>query len=195
MVAVLLIVLRPSPEEEEQAETDTGLPREFVPARIVRRVAATVVDVGLALIVASVVLGWVSGLDAGTAGSEYGWILLLMTLVIGWMLGLLSEGLLGRTPGKVLAGCWVAIVGSDGQGKGLSAPNDAQGPRAPGEREGASGTSDHGIGLGRAAVRNTLKWLIPFGLATALGPGGRHLGDVAAGTIVVERRSGDTEKG
>jgi hypothetical protein len=132
-----------------------------------RRVAASAFDVAIALAGVWVVTGAtppeVMDVLKLTPGGM-GVMGLVDVVVFGFVGGTVCEGVFGRTIGKVVAGCEVLPVA------------------------GRETVDRRGLGLGRAAIRNAVKWALPP--AAMLGlfePGGRHRGDVAGRTVVVER--------
>lgn len=132
-----------------------------------RRVAASAFDVAIALAGVWVVTGAtppevldVLKLTPGGMGVMG----LVDVVVFGFVGGTVCEGVFGRTIGKVVAGCEVLPVA------------------------GRETVDRRGLGLGRAAIRNAVKWALPpAALLGLFEPGGRHRGDVAGRTVVVER--------
>ncbi|MEN0019321.1 MAG: RDD family protein, partial [Planctomycetota bacterium] len=153
MVVLLTYLLRKPPDAFE-------LPRGVALAEPGRRFAASIVDWGLASLLASALLGMspiavftvigATVLPGGAAAIFVAWIFVLaMTTVF--------EGLLGWSPGKLLLGCRVVSVGAE--------------PRV--------------LGLRRAGARALFKWtIVPWAAAGLASSEGRHRGDVAAGAIV-----------
>ncbi len=164
-VIALLIVLGPG-------ETPIVLPEGASLAEPPRRLLATVVDVMIAVGVASVVFR-VPVFDLLTLrvifAGDGSWMALPATLGIGLAAGTLLEWLIGCTLGKAATGSRVVSV----------RPADAE--RAAGE-----GRSAARVHLWQALVRNVIKWVLPPVAALALlDPSGRHRGDVLSHSAVV----------
>lgn len=160
--AVLLFVVKVGDESGV-----LSLPPGVSLAATGRRVAASAVDVAAAVAGVWVVTGAspsevVDVLKLTPGGM--GVMGLVDLIVFGFVGGTLSEAVFGRTIGKAMAGCEVLPV------------------------VGTQTVDRRGLGLGRAAARNAVKWALPP--AAMLGlfePGGRHRGDVTGRTVVVER--------
>ena len=141
------------------------LPKHTSMAPPLRRLLAGLIDFGLGLAVA--------GALAGRGGwSEFEWWItpdgqwLMLTLLpcLSVICGI-SEGLSGRTLGKLALGIRVASV------RVQPGNLDAM-PSAP--------------GLWRGLLRNVIKWCLPpVGLIALLDPGGRHRADQFAMTAVI----------
>lgn len=132
-----------------------------------RRVAASAVDIAIALAGVWAVTGAtppeVMDVLKLTPGGM-GVMGLVDVVVFGFVGGTVCEGVFGRTIGKVVAGCEVLPVA------------------------GRETVDRRGLGLGRAAIRNAVKWALPpAALLGLFEPGGRHRGDVVGRTVVVER--------
>ncbi|MFG0285095.1 MAG: RDD family protein [Phycisphaerales bacterium JB039] len=97
------------------------------------------------------------------AGLRLDFAPLLWTIAAGWAMGSVCEWLLGRTPGKWLAGCAVVTVRpADKEARRLA-------PR-----------------LWQAMIRNAVKYpLAPIALLGLASPTLRHRGDSLAGTAVI----------
>jgi hypothetical protein len=176
MLAVVLIVLRPGGSSSDAAP----LPRGFGPADPGRRVAASLIDLVISAILASLLTGQsaLHILSVMAILTRPGVIdALLLTLLIGAGCSTVLEGLLGRTPGKLLLGLRVVR------------PVAAVGPG--GERLPVLGRP----GLWRAGLRNAVRWLAPpIAMGGLSGLDGRHRGDLAAGTMVVSRHAGSAKR-
>ncbi len=168
MVLVLLFVLRP-----EARRAEVSLPRGFALAEPGRRTVATLIDClpGLAvgLRVADVGPVGVEGLLALLAGRD-----LLVVLGVCGLVGLahaaVSEALFGRSLGKALTGSVVVV------------------PRLERNPDGTVQPVLVRPGFWRSVARNLVKWLVaPLAVVGLLSAGGRHLGDLLAGTLVVVR--------
>lgn len=160
--AVLLFVVRVG--DEESVPT---LPEGAALASIGRRALAGAIDLMLAASVVSVVSGasYASLIDVLRLTPQgYGVMGLVQITFVGFGMSTLGEAISGRTIGKVLAGCVVLpVVGQDAIDRS-------------------------GIGLGRAAMRNAVKWgLPPAAVLGVFETGGRHRGDMVGRTIVAER--------
>lgn len=168
--AVLLFVVR--------VGEDSGvltLPPGVSLAASGRRVAASAVDVVIALTGVWVVTGATppEAMDVlKLTPGGMGVMGLVDVVVFGFVGGTVCEGFFGRTIGKVVAGCEVLPV------------------------VGRESVDRRGLGLGRAAIRNAVKWALPpAALLGLFEPGGRHRGDVAGRTVVVERFEKDDREG
>jgi len=139
-----------------------------------RRISAALIDVGVALGAVWAVTGATPGavLDVLRITPEGLGVVGVIDLVMaGFVVSTLMEGVFGRTVGKVVAGCEVLAVVDR---------------RAVDRR---------GVGLGRAAIRNAVRWgLPPAALLGVFEPGGRHRGDAVARTIVVSRFEAEAEQ-
>ena len=160
--AVLLFVIRVG--EDPDVLT---LPQGAEIASASRRVAAGIIDLSVALGAVWAVTGAPPGavLDVLRITPEGMGVVGLIDLVAaGFAISTVMEGVFGRTVGKMLAGCEVLAVV---------------------ERK---AVDRRGVGLGRAAIRNAVRWgLPPAALLGVFEPGGRHRGDVVARTVVVSR--------
>jgi len=153
-LVVLLIVLRPAAEPSAVA-----LPRGTALASPSQRMFGGLID--LAIVIA--LTGMITGAGAGDfvvlirllePGHEPQLALLLGLGVVG---SAVCEWLWGRTPGKLLAGSWVASLPDGGR-----------------------------AGFGRCLIRNAVKWVAsPVAIAAAATPAGRHLGELWSRTAVV----------
>lgn len=165
--AVLLFVLK-----SEAADKAFHLPEGTVLAEAWRRGLATMIDLFVALVIASEV----QGVDMGEAMSLSGWItgkglpVLLLALGIACVTSTILEWMTGRSLGKMLAGCEVVDVSN--WANASDNEDESQEPRRP--------------TLARSAVRNVIKWAFPpVGMFMALDASGRHPGDVFGRTAVV----------
>ncbi len=168
--AVLLFVVRTG--------DDSGvlsMPRGVSLAATGRRVAAAGLDIALAFAGVWVVMGATPGqvIDVLRLTPEgMGVMGLVDVILFGFVGGTICEAIFGRTIGKVLAGCEVFPV------------------------VGREAIDRRGLGLRRAGMRNAVKWALPpAALLGLFEPGGRHRGDIAAGTVVVERFDIDKDGG
>ena len=175
MLAIVVFVLRP-----DSTALPASLPAGVTLAEPGRRVFAAMLDTALAVIVASQVTGvrpsallnvqvLMTQPDAMT--------LYLAAIGVGALLGALTEWVFGTTFGKAM--CGIDVVRP-----------------VFGRTSGGEVTLElRRVSLWRSIVRNVAKWVLPpvamSGLST---PDRRHRGDLAAGTIVVER-TGRTRKG
>jgi uncharacterized RDD family membrane protein YckC len=164
---VIVTVLRPP-------TAPVVLPKSTSLAPPLRRLFAGMIDFGLGLAVA--------GMLAGRGGwSELGWwitpdgqwlmltVLPCMSVICG-----LSEGLSGRTLGKLALGIRVSSIRV--QLGNLDSP-----PEPP--------------GVARGLLRNIIKWCLPpVGLIALLDPEGRHRADQFAMTAVVLPDDPDDEE-
>lgn len=160
--AVLLFVVRSGEDSGVLA-----MPPGVSLAAAGRRVAASAIDVAFAFTGVWVVSGATPGQVVDVlrlTPDGMGVMGLVEVVVFGFAAGTITEAAFGRTIGKVLTGCEaLPIVGKEAIDR-------------------------RGLGLRRAAMRNAVKWALPP--AAFLGlfePGGRHRGDIAAGTVVIER--------
>jgi hypothetical protein len=161
MVAILLFVLR-----SEGRNGVVLLPPGAALAEPPRRIVATILDVGLALLVARRVVGIELSVVASDPFSMPALETLLAVLATGFVLATLSEWLLGRSLGKWVTGCYVVVAGrAEGGGVPWMPP-----------------------GLARSLLRNVVKWaMAPLTLVAIADPNGRHPGDILARTVVVVR--------
>lgn len=164
--AVLLFVLK-----SEAADKAFHLPEGTALAEGWRRGLATMMDFGLAMMIAAEV----RGVDLGESVSVSGWLtgkgmpVLVTGLVIACAACTVFEWMFGRSLGKMIAGCEVVDV------SGVSLLHDETGqsdlPRPS---------------FFRSLVRNAVKWAFPpVGIFMVLDAAGRHPGDVFAKTAVV----------
>ncbi len=158
MGVVLLVVLKPSEEGEIQ------LPPGFSLAEPARRLAATMIDLLIAVFIVRVIFD-VPLIEiitlAGLIRPGGAWLAAPSMLAIGFLLSFTGEWLFGRSLGKLATGCRVV---------GIRPPTDR--PVRP--------------AFWRAAVRNIVKWALPPVAALALvDPSARHRGDSISGLAVV----------
>lgn len=160
MAAVLALVLRAPPAGSFVLPAATAL------AEPGRRLAATLIDLGATLLIVRGLGLWpASLLDPAAWFDGTNGLTLGATVVVAVLNGAVCEGLWGKTPGKVLVGCEVVLLGRTGE------PWD---PRPPGPA--------------RALVRNLVKWVLPpVAVLGVLDPEGMHRGDSYARTAVVVR--------
>jgi hypothetical protein len=166
MAMILLFVLKP-----EESRAPVNLPGGFALAEPGRRIIASVIDVVIASIITSGLTGR-SVIDllflTGVFTDPAGMLGLLTLATCGFAIGTVGECTFGRTPGKALAGCFVAVprmvqLPDGGRSPELSPPS-----------------------FWRAIVRNLLKWFAPpIAMMGLSGTDHRHRGDIAAGTVVV----------
>ncbi len=164
MLAVLMYAMRPARDR-----VPLGLPKGSSLALVSRRMAAGAVDGVLCFAVAC----WMSGSAMGAVlmrlAQGEAWNVPLLAMAVGTVLCTLSEGLWGRTPGKSICGCRVVRVTKERRPGGELEPV----AREP--------------GLRRAMIRNTIRWFMPpVAMLGMMTRDWRHLGDRAAGTIVIE---------
>ena len=171
MGAALVVALRPAPDDGAVA-----LPEGTALAEPGRRLAATALDLLLAIAIAARIFGVdvtdVIGM-AVILRDDSSWLAIPLTPAIGLAIGTLAEAAFGVTLGKLISGCRVADVS-----------------RVPGAKP----------GFGQALVRNSIKWILPPVAMLMIGDRtGRHRGDTLAGTLVVvelERQTdGDAGEG
>ena len=153
-LVVVLIVLRPA--------SDPGavvIPRGTALASPSQRLFGGLIDLAIVVSITGVLTGGGAGdlvvlmrlLEPGREPD------LALLVGLGMVGSAVCEWLWGRTPGKLLAGSWVASL--------------PEGERA---------------GFARCLVRNAVKWLAsPVAIAAAATPGGRHLGELWSRTAVV----------
>lgn len=161
MTIVLLIVVR-----GERPDGPVVLPDGVTLAEPGQRFTATLVDAALCGSVALSVwdVPWREVFNPLWLLSARGEWTLLTWLGLGWLMCTVTEGLWGRSPGKLLGG--VRVISC----------RPRSGRAAPGG----------GVGLKAAAIRNAMKWLLPpVGVLGLMSPDSRHLGDVLAGSAVV----------
>jgi hypothetical protein len=171
-VGVLLFVLRP-----EIGDGAVLLPQGTALAEPWRRAVAG----GMDLTVAWLVVSWSVGVSLeALMYPVLGAMLvpnILLILAVGCAHSTLGEWAFGRSIGKAITGCRVAVVGVTGDPGAGSAP-----PRSPSFRA--------------ALVRNLFRWGVPpLGIAALADPGGRHRGDLLARTAVVVTVEADNQGG
>lgn len=164
--AVLLFVLK-----SEAADKAFHVPEGTALAEGWRRGLATMIDFGLAMMIAAEV----RGVDLGESMSVSGWLtgkglpVLVTGLVLACAACTVFEWLFGRSLGKMIAGCEVVDVSAAG-----SLQNEAGASELPRPS------------LFRSFLRNAIKWAFPpVGIFMVLDAAGRHPGDVFAKTAVV----------
>ncbi len=160
---VIIFVLRPPARES------LHLPAGVSIAEPGRRMIASLIDLTIAVLVSCKLLGvplaefFGSGLLTPGPAQSVAMTSLALLIVANSLL----ETLMGRSLGKLIAGCGVVMM--------RTGPAPASGeppqPQAP--------------SFWRALVRNFVKWgLPPVALLGLMDPGGRHRGDLLAGTAV-----------
>ncbi|MDX2146087.1 MAG: RDD family protein [Planctomycetota bacterium] len=194
MVVVLVFVLRPGPEQQIM------LPRDAAMAEPGRRLLAALIDVAIALAIASrawnipfaellVPINWF------TTEGVYA---ITTALVSGIVFCAVGESLFGRTPGKLLAGCEViacpvaGVVPASASGTPMSGSlRRGGGPETDGRED---DRDEQRLSLPRALARNVIKWLLPpVAMIALVDPSLRHRGDVLARAAVVVRFNPDAE--
>ncbi len=168
MLGIVVFVLRP-----EASPLPVSLPKDVELAEPGRRLVAGLIDAGLAMVIASKLTG--VGVEdflsiKALTGQASALTLYLAAIGVGAVLGTFCEAMFGRTLGKALTGMEtvrpVFIREADGQ------------LRATLGR----------VSIGRALVRNIVKWLLPpVAMSGLSSPERRHRGDTAAGTVVIVR--------
>ncbi|MFZ4573317.1 MAG: RDD family protein, partial [Phycisphaerales bacterium] len=166
LVLILLMVTSSTlafvltPEERRAFQ----LPFGFSLPRTSRRVAAAALDVALCVAISQgVFAAFGPGSGPANQGSVPFFDSLLGALVCAVVLGVTSETVSGRTPGKLVMGLRVIAVVRASSGEPI-----AQLPA-----------------LGRVLARNLLKWAaLPLALLGLLDSGGRGRPDQIAGTVV-----------
>lgn len=112
---------------------------------------------------------------------------LVLTLVMTAVLSTLLEWATGRSLGKRLVGLAVAQAHlaptSDPAGDSTQPASD---PADQTTQPPSTADARAGVSLWRAAVRNAIRWIPPLALLALMDQAGRHPGDLAAGTVVVE---------
>jgi len=134
-----------------------------------RRMIASLVDAGVAVVIACRVTGLpvMEFLNSGVWANGPAQNTLLIAIGILIVAGTVLESLFGRSLGKLMAGCGVVEMS-----RGVPKKGETDEPRSP--------------VLWRSAVRNLVKWgLPPVALFGLLDPAGRHRADQLAGTAVV----------
>lgn len=166
-VVLLLLTFRPGLDP-----ASVIIPKGLALADPGRRFFASSIDL---LLVAGLVGAMydtpVSSIVTGTVIFQSGgsWAALPMTLLAGGLLSAMFECTLAGTPGKLLTGCRVTVLGEV--------------PKRP--------------SLARALLRNGVKWLVPPIAALAmLDPQARHRGDdlARAAVVVRARPAGDEDE-
>jgi hypothetical protein len=162
VIGVLLFVLRP-----EQGDGVVMLPRYTALAPAWRRAVAGAIDVGIAWLIVSSALGvTLESLVLPVLGAKLVPVVLLV-IGAGCAHSTIGEWAIGRSFGKLIAGCRVVRVGVTGQ----PGPGNER-PQNPSFRS--------------ALARNVFRWAVPpLGIAGLASPGGRHGGDLMARTAVV----------
>lgn len=125
-----------------------------------RRMAATVFDGMVAVVIVSRLfgVGVFDVLSLQVVFEPHGWVALPTVCVVGAVIGTACEAAFGRTLGKLAMGCRVARARDEGGRPGV----------------------------GRCALRNGIKWMLPPVAALALlEPAAPHRGDVLSGLVVV----------
>jgi hypothetical protein len=168
MLAIVVFVLRP-----DGARDALILPKGAALAEPGRRAIAGAIDAVVAIVIAAQItridVSESLTLDSLIRGTTTLW-LMLSTIGIGFVLGTLGEWLFGRSLGKALTGCEVAV------------------PSVSKLESGEVLVELKRVAIWRAAVRNLVKWLIPpVAMSGVSSAEGRHRGDTAAGTVVIVR--------
>lgn len=170
VVGVLLFVLRP-----DVGDGAILLPRSTALAEPWRRALAGGIDLAVAWLVVSTAMGvTLESLMFPVFGAR---LVPVVLLVLGAACAhcTLGEWLVGRSIGKAVAGCRVAVVGVSADAAAGDGP-----PMAPSFRA--------------ALVRNLFRWGVPpLGLAALGSPDGRHRGDILARTAVVVPIDGEEQ--
>lgn len=169
MLVIVLFVLRPDAEREA-----FSLPRGLALAEPGRRIIAGLIDAAPAMVLAVDLTG-ARPADLftlnGLLGEGDGVWAVAAALAIGFAHCTLAEWLFGRSLGKALTGCEVVAISTARAGE------DGQITPVAGR-----------LTLGKAAVRNFVRWAVPpLALEGLSNPGRRHRGDLLAGTAVVIR--------
>lgn len=162
---VVIVLVRPK-------EVDIFLPGDVSLAEPLRRMVAGLMDLTVAAIIASVLVGnsFDEVMMMGVAElfiTDQGQSLLLATILIGVLSSTIGESISGRTLGKAFAGCMVVRCVAPGADAAhalkASPPSFAQ-----------------------ALLRNIIKWCLPPAAMVALWrEGARHRGDQYTNTAVV----------
>jgi hypothetical protein len=176
MAVILIFVFRP-----EGAGATVSLPRQATLCDPARRIGAALFDGAASALIASQVTGASLAEVLSPWGmAEDGAALVTLGLIaaIGFAQCTLGECLWGRSLGKAIAGCAVAV------------------PRTI-NVEGRLTPILERPSFWRAAVRNIVKWVLPpVALAGVFSGQRRHKGDLLAGTVVVVPvEEGETEGG
>lgn len=163
MGIALLLVLRPDP-----SDGIITIPEGYFLAESGRRLLAAVADLVFAWWIACTI--W--RIDVGESISPSNmlggttWVVAGTSLAVGMILGAIGEWRVGRSPGKLLAGCEVVSTAAHSSGAGfLSRPS-----------------------FWRSLERNAIKWLLPpVAMLGLFDQQGRHRADMMARTVVVVR--------
>jgi hypothetical protein len=181
MAAVILFVLRP----EKKRSSAIALPKGLMPAESSRRIMATILDMGAAWVVASLMvrvdLTDVARPEVVFATSR-GWLAVGAALTVNFVSGVILEWQFGMTLGKMLLGSRVMALPPEppvDRPAGETTPR----PVAP------------GISLLAAVVRNVAKWT-PWSMGEFLFTGrSRPWSDRISKTVVVVPDATDQEQG
>jgi len=163
---VLLFVLRP--EDTIAFQLPTGLAL----AQPARRMLATIIDFVIVILIVWQATGHpASEIGSMEAWREHGTSVFFVALAAACIVNTLLEGLTGFTLGKRLLGCRVVGGISSVEGPANADADQTEAPPPP--------------GLGRALIRNAVKWgLPPLAVLGLIDPEGRGRGDQLARTAV-----------